>query len=105
MLAHAARLQALVPDAPVLAQWLHETWERADAFAAGTAGAGPSLTRAELRILRFLPSHMSFREIGSRLHVSTNTVKTQAMSIYRKLDVSCRSDAVARGRAVGLLEG
>ena len=55
------------------------------------------LTIAELRVLRLLPSHMSFREIGERLHVSTNTVKTQALAVYRKLDVCCRSDAVAAG--------
>ena len=44
-------------------------------------------------------------EIGDRLHVSANTVKTQALSAYRKLDVGCRSEAVARGRAVGLIDG
>ena len=63
------------------------------------------LTNAELRVLRLLPSHMSFREIGERLHVSTNTVKTQALAVYRKLDVSCRSEAVSRGRAAGLIGG
>ena len=85
--------------------WLHDAWERADAFAVGATGAGPALTVAELRVLRFLPSHMSFREIGLRLNVSANTVKTQALSVYRKLDVTCRSDAVARGRLVGLIDG
>jgi LuxR family maltose regulon positive regulatory protein len=104
LLARAARAQALVPDAPVLAQWLHDGWERADAFAAGATGDGPTLTNAELRVLRLLPSHLSFREIGQRLHVSANTVKTQALSVYRKLDVSCRSDAVARGRVTGLID-
>jgi LuxR family maltose regulon positive regulatory protein len=48
---------------------------------------------------------MSFRQIGERLHLSTNTVKTQALAVYRKLDVSCRSDAVARGRVAGLIDG
>ena len=105
LLAAAARNAAQVPDAPVLGRWLHEAWERADAFAAGATGSGPVLTIAELRVLRFLPSHLSFREIGARLHLSTNTVKTQALAVYRKLDVSCRSDAVTRGRSVGLLDG
>jgi len=104
-LARAARLLPAVPDAPVLAEWLHDGWERADAFAAGETGELPALTMAELRVLRFLPSHLSFREIGDRLHVSANTVKTQALSAYRKLDVGCRSEAVARGRAVGLIDG
>ena len=76
-----------------------------DAFAAGVTGELPALTNAELRVLRFLPSHLTFREIGDRLHVSANTVKTQALSAYRKLDVGSRSEAVARGRAVGLLDG
>ena len=53
-----------------------------------------SLTTAELRVLRFLPSHLSFREIAARLHVSANTVKTQAHAVYRKLDASSRSGAV-----------
>ena len=105
LLARAARLLPAVPDSPVLAQWLHLGWERTDAFAAGVTGELPALTNAELRVLRFLPSHLTFREIGDRLHVSANTVKTQALSAYRKLDVGSRSEAVARGRAVGLLDG
>src|SRR4051794_36347369 len=105
LLARGARLAAQVPGATALARWIHEGWELADAFAASATGDGPTLTNAELRVLRFLPSHMSFREIGERLHLSTNTVKTQALAVYRKLDVSCRSDAVARGRAAGLIDG
>ena len=104
LLSGAARLQPQLQDAPVLWGWLHEGWERADAFAAGVTGDGPALTTAELRVLRFLPSHMSFREIGVRLHVSPNTVKTHALSVYRKLDVTCRSDAVAQGLRVGLID-
>ena len=66
---------------------------------------GPStLTAAELRLLTFLPTHLSFREIGARLFVSPNTVKTQAISIYRKLGVSARSDAVQAARDLRLLE-
>jgi LuxR family transcriptional regulator, maltose regulon positive regulatory protein len=105
LLARAARLAAQVPDATVLAGWVHDGWALADAFAASATGDGPTLTNAELRVLRFLPSHMSFRQIGEQLHLSTNTVKTQALSVYRKLDVSCRSDAVARGRVAGLIDG
>jgi LuxR family maltose regulon positive regulatory protein len=105
LLARAARAQAHMPDAPVLARWVHEGWERADAFAETATGDGPTLTNAELRVLRLLPSHMSFREIGERLQVSPNTVKTQARSVYRKLNVSRRSGAVSRGRAAGLIDG
>lgn len=102
-LTRAAHLQPRVPGDRTLERWIHDGWARADAFAETATGDGPMLTNAELRVLRLLPSHMSFREIGQRLHVSTNTVKTQALAVYRKLDVSCRSDAVARGRSAGLI--
>jgi LuxR family maltose regulon positive regulatory protein len=103
LLARAARLVPAVGHEVTLSRWIHEGWDRADAFAESATGDGPTLTNAELRILRLLPSHLSFREIGMRLHVSTNTVKTQALAVYRKLDVSCRSDAVERGGQAGLL--
>jgi LuxR family maltose regulon positive regulatory protein len=62
-----------------------------------------SLTAAELRLLPLLSTHYSFREIGERLHVSQHTVKSQAMSVYRKFGVSSRSQAIHRARALGLL--
>jgi LuxR family maltose regulon positive regulatory protein len=63
-----------------------------------------SLTEAEIRVLRFLPSHLNYPQIGERLFVSRNTVKTHALSVYRKLNVSTRAEAVDRGRALGLLD-
>jgi LuxR family maltose regulon positive regulatory protein len=105
LLAEASQLARRVPDAVVFGGWLEETWGLIDS-AATTALAGPAaLTMAELRILRFLPTHLCFREIGARLHVSTNTVKSQAHAIYRKLDVSSRSQAVTRAADIGLLDG
>ena len=62
------------------------------------------MSPAELRLLHFLPTHLSFREIAEELFVSANTVKTQARSIYRKLGVSSRAEAVACARTAGLLE-
>jgi LuxR family transcriptional regulator, maltose regulon positive regulatory protein len=62
-----------------------------------------SLSAAELRLLPLLPSYLSFREIGERLFLSQNTVKTQAISIYRKLGVSSRGDAVGLAQQLGLL--
>jgi LuxR family maltose regulon positive regulatory protein len=62
-----------------------------------------SLTTAELRVLRFLPTHYSFQEIAQRLHVSSNTVKTHVHAVYRKLDASSRSEAVAHAAGAGLL--
>ena len=66
---------------------------------------GPStLTPAELRVLPMLSTHLLFEEIGARLHVSRHTVKTQTASIYSKLGVSSRSEAVDRAIEIGLLE-
>ena len=63
-----------------------------------------SLTGAELRLLPYLATHLTFPEIASRLFISRNTVKTEAVSIYRKLGVSSRSEAIERAVEVGLLE-
>ncbi len=105
LLAEASQFARRVPDAVVFGGWLDDGWGLVDS-ASATALAGPAtLTMAELRILRFLPTHLSFREIGARLHVSTNTVKTQAHAVYRKLDVRSRSDAVTRAAEIGLLDG
>jgi LuxR family maltose regulon positive regulatory protein len=64
-----------------------------------------ALTAAELRLLPYLQTHLMHKEIAQRLYVSTNTVKTQAGAIYRKLDVSSRAEAVERARQLGLLAG
>lgn len=70
----------------------------------GPGTLGPSaLTKAELRLLPLLATHLTFPEIGERLFISRHTVKTQAMAIYRKLGSSSRSEAVARAQETGLL--
>ena len=91
-------LGTLVSDAQALRVRL--TQER------GSNVAGPSaLTTAELRVLPLLATHLSFREIGAELFLSQNTVKSQAISVYRKLAAANRSQAVIRARGLGLLEG
>jgi LuxR family maltose regulon positive regulatory protein len=104
LLAEASHLARRVPDATVFRAWLDEIWEQVDTAAASALPGPAALTMAELRILRFLPTHLSFREIGLRLHVSTNTVKTQAHAVYRKLGVCTRSQAVTRAGEIGLLD-
>ena len=89
------------PDLGVLAGQASELQSRLATIKAGAAGAS-SLTAAELRLLPLLSTHLSFREIGERLFVSSHTVRTQAYSAYRKLGVSSRSEAVARARELGL---
>ena len=54
-------------------------------------------------MLRLLKSDLNQREIGEALFVSFNTVKTHVKSIYRKLDVATRPDAVLRARELDLL--
>jgi LuxR family maltose regulon positive regulatory protein len=72
-----------------------------DSIRGGAPGAS-SLTTAELRLLPLLSTHLTFREIGERLYVSRHTVKTQAISIYRKLGVTSRSEAITRSYELGL---
>lgn len=103
LLAEASRAGRRMPDAPAFERWLDEAWGELDARAAAALEGSSSLTLAELRILRFLPTHLSFREIGERLHVSTNTVKSQAHAVYRKLDACSRSEAVAHASRLGLV--
>ena len=64
---------------------------------------GEPLTDGETRVLRYLSSHLSAREIAHELYLSTNTVKTHQRHLYRKLDARTRTQAVERARALGLL--
>ncbi|RRR45209.1 LuxR family transcriptional regulator [Mycolicibacter terrae] len=63
---------------------------------------GEQLTPKELEVLRLLATRLSRREIGARLYVSLNTVKTHQRAIYRKLGVEHRAAAVRRARELGL---
>ena len=70
----------------------------------GVPGAS-ALTAAELRLLPLLSTHLSFPQIAEEMSLSRHTIKSQVMSIYRKLGTPSRSQAVARSRELGLLEG
>ena len=75
------------------------------AQAKGSSAPGASaLTAAELRLLPMLCTHLSLPEIAAEIFLSRNTIKSQAYSIYRKLGVSSRSQAVAVAGKLGLLE-
>jgi LuxR family maltose regulon positive regulatory protein len=63
------------------------------------------LTESEARVLRYLPTNLSKREIADELYVSVNTVKTHVKHVYAKLDVQTRREAVERARGIGLLAG
>ena len=103
LLAEASRLSRQVADAPVLRRWLDDALVQAGSEGSSLGGSW-SLTTAELRVVQFLPSHLSFPEIAGRLYVSPNTVKTHVRSVYRKLEASSRGQAVERARHAGLLD-
>jgi LuxR family maltose regulon positive regulatory protein len=96
----------------------HSQWDQAEALTAqaatvlrrlitnqgARARAVPGLTRAELRLLPLLATHLSLPKIGAELSLSPNTVKSQAVSIYRKLGVSSRGEAITRAKKLGFLD-
>ncbi len=96
ILLHRAELGVLGDEVSVFRELVASTDHEAP------TGHAP-LTPAELRLLPYLQTHLSIREIGERLFVSRNTVSSEVGSIYRKLGVSSRSEAVERATAVGLL--
>ena len=55
-------------------------------------------------MLRLLAGELSTREIGERLFLSQNTIRSHRRALYQKLGVHSRADAVARATALGLLE-
>jgi LuxR family transcriptional regulator, maltose regulon positive regulatory protein len=104
ILTETERVLEVRPHMASLSEDARELHERV-AATTGSGGAwAMSLTGAELRLLPYLATHLMFPEIASRLFVSRNTIKTEAVSIYRKLGVSSRSGAIERAVAVGLLE-
>ena len=92
------------PDLGVLVDQVEGLRHQLATMPPGKIGVS-SLSPAELRLLPYLQTHLTHEEIGQRLYVSLNTVRTQTQSIYRKLDVSSRADAVDQARRVGLLTG
>jgi LuxR family maltose regulon positive regulatory protein len=79
--------------------------EREIEQAKGRAEGGELLkapSEAELAVLRLLASDLSARQIGEELFLSANTVRSHTRSIYRKLGVNSRADAVARADVLGL---
>ncbi|GIF20931.1 LuxR family maltose regulon positive regulatory protein [Actinoplanes tereljensis] len=95
------------PIAPFLRGWLEEAETRlgrsAARTAADTGGLAEELTDRELSILRMLPGTATQREIGAALFLSINTVKAYNKSLYRKLGVGGRQDAVRAARRLGLI--
>ena len=95
----------MTPDlAQSAAQDILEATEAVLAVTVNQPGSVAALTAAEIRVLQFLPSHLTFPQIGEHLFLSANTVKTHALSIYRKLGATSRNEAVTRAQSLGLVE-
>jgi LuxR family maltose regulon positive regulatory protein len=92
------------PGLGVLTEQAAELDRQTQALSEPTGRWASSLTPAERRLLPFLATHLSFREIGTHLYVSRNTVKTQAIAVYRKFGVTSRSAAIARAIDLGLID-
>jgi LuxR family maltose regulon positive regulatory protein len=102
----AALLHSL-PATTNLKPYVDELSIRAEAAASssGPAGLPPGglLSDRELTVLRLLSSRLTSNEIAGALFVSSNTLKSHVKSIYRKLGVNSRADAVRDGQARGLI--
>jgi LuxR family maltose regulon positive regulatory protein len=103
MLAEVDEILGREPGMGVLVAEVDEVRGHLERSHGGPVGAS-MLTLAELRLLPLLATHHSLPEIASRLGRSTNTIKTQAKSIYRKLDANSRSESIERARSLGLLD-
>ena len=103
MLEDARGILTARPALGVLGEAVDDLDREISAMPQAQDGVSSGLTPAELRLLPMLSTHLSFKEIGERLHVSRNTIKTQAISVYRKLGVSSRSEAVALAEELGLV--
>jgi LuxR family maltose regulon positive regulatory protein len=104
LLRRAADIFRVRPELGVLAEQRAELDRQAHALSEPTGRWASSLTPAERRLLPFLATHLSFREIGAHLYISRNTVKTQAIAVYRKFGVTSRSAAIARAIDLGLID-
>ncbi len=91
------------PDVGMLNGEVEEIRAQLVELRSGSVGAS-TLTGAELRIVPMLATHLKFSEIGDRLHISENTVKTHVMSLYRKLDATTRAEAVEHAVRAGLID-
>jgi LuxR family maltose regulon positive regulatory protein len=106
-LGHGEHTDRLLRRMPL--ERLHPALARALHPAPGSGDPGPRrliepLTPREMTVLELLSTHLTYAQIGERLYVSVNTVKTNLKSTYRKLHVTSRADAVDAAIEMGLLD-
>jgi LuxR family maltose regulon positive regulatory protein len=117
-------IQTFVDEGPALARLLYEAVKREiePKYAQRLIAAYPTetpeptgvlksetdewvepLTERDLEVLQFIAEGLTNPEIGNRLYLSANTVKAHARTIYSKLGVNNRTQAVNRARVLGLI--
>ncbi len=100
--ADAAATEAVAEDAAAV-MVAHDAATEAVAEAAATVRAA-SITMAEMRVLRYLPTQLTFAVIADKLGISRSAAKERAERAYKKLGVHSRAEAVSRTRALGLVD-
>jgi LuxR family transcriptional regulator, maltose regulon positive regulatory protein len=103
LLVEARAIAETYPDAGMFASLLEHRERELHRRKLGERAYRRELTERELAVLRLLDGERTKREIGRVLYVSPNTVKAHVKSIYRKLGVSSREEAVEQGSARGLI--
>ncbi|MGH2937729.1 MAG: response regulator transcription factor, partial [Solirubrobacterales bacterium] len=99
LIGSARRRLGDLPDGPMLEAWIEAIEEGLMGLSADDLA---ELTPAELKVVRLLPSHLSYRQIAAELTVSPNTIKSQVRSAFGKLEVSSRHEAVELCRSLDL---
>jgi LuxR family transcriptional regulator, maltose regulon positive regulatory protein len=104
VLSEAEGILRVRPDLGTLGEQARELRQRVAATSTSSGAWALSLTAAELRVLPLLTTHLAFPQIGERLFLSSNTIKSHVVAIYRKFGVSSRAEAIERAVELGLLD-
>lgn len=99
----AERARRRDPSAIYIVERLGQLATRLATTAAQQPTLVEPLTAAQLRVLAYLPTHLMLQEIADELIISRNTIKSHCRTIYMKLGVTSRGEAVAEARRLGIL--
>jgi LuxR family transcriptional regulator, maltose regulon positive regulatory protein len=102
-LAEAQEILKTTPDAGVFPELLERQERKLRARRPRQGQLDGELTERERDVLRLLSGELSTRQLAQNLYVAPSTVRTQVKSIYRKLGVSSREQAVKEAHARGLI--
>jgi LuxR family transcriptional regulator, maltose regulon positive regulatory protein len=102
-LAEARTILDAHPDAGIFTELLEREERKLHRAKRRDGSLNGELTERECEILGLLVGELSIRQIAQSLYVAPSTVRTQVKSIYRKLGVSSRKEAVGEARARGLI--